>query len=324
MLPSIVVDVDAVLDLMNGQVSIEEELNTDFKDLQPSAAGHVQKRAAMPIRCQPEGNAAEQTPGLEAAALELHWALVSLAGAQRRAWGTSATSADMSAGRSPPVPASNGRAEAGAEAGAATHDGGISSEEIQDAVVSPEPAAAEPPVDKKPYVFPTQPDEAVTGGTQAVSAATATGASPLSNGDAALVSGGVSFNSGAALQPPQPPISGGAAESDGVFWSGAEQGTQGQDGGASRKEGLDGEGAPAVEEEAENDRRESKDTEVAAAASETFGFAYAMLGEGATSPVQLQAVAFLSLGATAAHEQRCICLLCTASSAALAVMSPEL
>ncbi|BDA41258.1 hypothetical protein COCOBI_02-0380 [Coccomyxa sp. Obi] len=64
------------------KVSIEDELNTDFRDLRPSAASRDEERASLSSQLE---LAADTPPDLQAAALALHWALISLAGAHRRA-----------------------------------------------------------------------------------------------------------------------------------------------------------------------------------------------------------------------------------------------
>ena len=72
------------------QVSIEDELNTDFRGLRPSAASHEESSASLANDSQLDPHALHAPPDLQNAALALHWALISLAGAHRRAAGPAA------------------------------------------------------------------------------------------------------------------------------------------------------------------------------------------------------------------------------------------
>ncbi|CAL8462020.1 g1551 [Coccomyxa elongata] len=72
------------------KVSIEDELNTDFKDLRPPAASNEETRASLLSHSQLQPDTADAPPDLQAAALALYWALISLAGALRRSAGPAA------------------------------------------------------------------------------------------------------------------------------------------------------------------------------------------------------------------------------------------
>ncbi len=64
-------------------MSIEEELNTPFSDMQPPAANE-ERRSAPTIRRRTQPSANDQSADLGAATLSLHWALISLAAVHRR------------------------------------------------------------------------------------------------------------------------------------------------------------------------------------------------------------------------------------------------
>ncbi|EIE25021.1 hypothetical protein COCSUDRAFT_61270 [Coccomyxa subellipsoidea C-169] len=65
------------------KVSIEEELNTPFSNMQPPAANE-ERKSAPTIRRRTQPSANDQSADLGAATLSLHWALISLAAAHRR------------------------------------------------------------------------------------------------------------------------------------------------------------------------------------------------------------------------------------------------
>lgn len=66
------------------QVSIEEELSTPFESLQTAAASQEDRKAAAPLRSPASQQTIEQPADLDAAALTLHRALISLAAAHQR------------------------------------------------------------------------------------------------------------------------------------------------------------------------------------------------------------------------------------------------
>lgn len=65
-------------------MSIEEELNTPFESLQTAAASQEDRRAVAPLRSPASQQTIEQPADLDAAALTLHRALISLAVAHQR------------------------------------------------------------------------------------------------------------------------------------------------------------------------------------------------------------------------------------------------
>lgn len=293
------------------QVSIEDELNTDFRDLRPSAVSNDETRASLVSHSQLQRDAADALPDLQAAALATHWALISLAGAHRRAAGPAAAAplagasdADLAHGQAMTYPHSA----------------------PPPAAVEPSAGAAGAPADKASIQPMTlHPPEAPPAAAKA-----------RDNGAAAAAADSASQETDQALAAPQAAL----VPTDLPAWPDiveepALHGARSQDAhlvqksaAGSRRDAVKGAAAPVsepgrgdhaaeqavsgtaadgatVEPSPSGAEDEHLDRSVACAADKTFGLAYTLLGNAATHSDYYEPAALLCMVFVNATTKKC-------------------